>query len=149
MRSLQLIFLWVCLSGVIFPAMAASEIAIIAHRDSPLQSLTASEVSDLYLGRSRSLSADSARLLALYEHPSDHELRARFFHRLNGMTLKQLNAYWARLRFSGAVLPPDTLPNSRAVVEAVGKNRVAIGYVDASAVDISVKVLLRLPAQVD
>ncbi|MDP1525173.1 MAG: hypothetical protein Q8M20_05150 [Rhodocyclaceae bacterium] len=145
MRHLQLIFLLLCLSGVSIPAVATGEIAIIAHRDSPLRSLTPREVSDLYLGRLRSLSAGPAYLIALYDHPSDHELRAQFFHRLNGMNLKQLNAYWARLRFSGAVLPPDTLPNSRAVVEAVGKNRVALGYVDASAVDNSVKVLLRLP----
>jgi ABC-type phosphate transport system substrate-binding protein len=149
MRCLRLVSLFGCLLGASLPAMAASGIVIIAHRDSPLQALTPREVSDLYLGRMRSLPADASSLLALYDHPSDHALRARFFHELNGMTLKQLNAYWARLRFSGAVLPPDTLPNSRAVVEAVGKNRVAIGYVDASAVDNSVKVLLRLPAQVD
>lgn len=149
MRRLSLIFSLICLSGAGLPAAAASEIAIIAHRDNPLRSLTPREVSDLYLGRLRSLSVDPGSLPALYDHPVDHELRARFFHQLNGMSLKQINAYWARLRFSGAVLPPETLPNSRAVVDAVGKNPGAIGYVDAGSIDSSVKVLLRLPTPAD
>lgn len=149
MRRLPLLFMLLGLSGMSLPVAAVSEIAIIAHRNNPLRSLTPREVSDLYLGRLRSLPADPGSLPALYDHPSDHELRARFFHLLNGMSLKQLNAYWARLRFSGAVLPPYTLPNSRAVVDAVGKNPVAIGYVEAGSVDDSVKVLLRLPGHTD
>ena len=60
------------------------------------------------------------------------------------MSLKQLNAYWARLRFSGEVLPPMTLPDSQLVLDAVSRTRGGIGYVDAALVDGSVKVVLRL-----
>jgi hypothetical protein len=81
---------------------------------------------------------------AVYEQPQDSTLRESFFRALNGMNLKQLNAYWARLRFSGEVLPPMVLPDSRLVLDAVSRNRGGIGYIDAALVDTSVKVVLRV-----
>jgi len=150
MRGLLILSLVSCLLGIGTPAEARADIAVIAHRDNPVQTMSAHELSDLYLGRSRSLGGGDRKVFVTpYEHPADSSLRENFFRKLNGMNLKQLNAYWARLRFSGAVLPPDTLPNSRAVIEAVGKNRAAIGYVEADSVDSSVKVLLRLPVPTD
>jgi len=80
----------------------------------------------------------------IYEQPVASSLRESFFRSLNGMSVIQLNAYWARLRFSGEVLPPKGLADSRAVLEAVGSNRNAIGYVDAAVVSSSVKVVLLL-----
>lgn len=135
--------LWM-LAGLLAPAHAA-EIAVIVHPNNPVSAMSEREVSDLYLGRSRSFKADEQKLpAAVYEQPQDSSLRESFFRTLNGMNLKQLNAYWARLRFSGEVLPPMTLPDSRLVLEAVGRNRGGIGYVDAALVDGSVKVVLRL-----
>jgi hypothetical protein len=48
------------------------------------------------------------------------------------------------LRFSGEVLPPMVLPDSRLVLDAVSRNRGGIGYIDAALVDTSVKVVLRV-----
>lgn len=134
----------VVLAVSLLPVQAA-EIAVIVHPNNPVVAMTEREVSDLYLGRSRSFTTDEQKLpAAVYEQPQDSRLRENFFLALNGMSLKQLNAYWARLRFSGEVLPPMTLPDSRLVLEAVGRNRRGIGYVDAALVDSSVKVVLRL-----
>lgn len=145
MRRPLAIALYACLLCLAGPLAARTEIVVIAHPDSPVLSLTAREVSDLYLGRARSLGTDEQRVsLALYEQPANSAVRETFFRALNGMGIKQLNAYWARLRFSGEVLPPASLPDSRAVVEAISRNRSAIGYVEANAVNDSVKVVLRL-----
>lgn len=128
-------------------ATAHADIAVIVHPDNPLPSMTPREVSNLYLGRTRSFVATDGRNplpASIYELPADNPLREVFFHTLNGMDIKQLDAYWARLRFSGEVLPPPVLPDSRSVVDAVSRKRNAIGYVDAAAVSASVKVVLRL-----
>jgi ABC-type phosphate transport system substrate-binding protein len=111
-------------------------IVVIVHPDNPVQSLTPGEVSDFYMARNRSLKP--------YDLPDESFLREKFFHSLNGISIKRLNAYWARLRYSGEMLPPTPLPDSRAVVEAVSRNKQAIGYVDAAALNTSVKAVLHM-----
>jgi ABC-type phosphate transport system substrate-binding protein len=128
-----------------WPLLVKADIAVIVHPDSPLQTLSAKALSDLYLGRAHSLNAGDRTILAtVYEQPSDSLLRETFFRSLNGMSISQVNAYWARLRFSGEVLPPLSLADSRQVLEKVKHNRNAIGYVDANLATDAVKVVLRL-----
>jgi ABC-type phosphate transport system substrate-binding protein len=136
---------WLSLLGVLQPVRAASEIAVIVHPNNPVRALSNREVSDLYLGRARSFVVDDQIILAsIFEQQADSPLRQHFFRVLNGMSQNQLNAYWARLRFSGEVLPPVSLSDSRLVLDAVSRNRGGIGYIDASLVNNSVKVVLRL-----
>lgn len=124
---------------------ALADIAVIVHPDSPLRTIGAREVSDLYLGRNHSVSVDGQRIAVVaLEQPAGSPLREAFFRALNGMRIQQVNAYWARLRFSGEVLPPTALPDSRAVVDAVARSRHAIGYVEAAAVNDSVRTVLLL-----
>lgn len=126
-----------------FPAsLAASEIAVVVNKENPVDSLTTKEVSDFFLSRRRVFPSGDAVLVI--EQQRDSKLRDIFFRLLNGMTIKQLNAYWARLQFSGEIQPPESLPDNKAVLEAVQKNRNAIGYVDATSLDNSVKIILRL-----
>lgn len=147
MRGLPIRPLLFGLLGLACSLTASAEFAVIVHPDNPVQTMTPRQVSDLYLGRARSFSAAEPQATgpaSVYEHPADSPLREAFFRVLNGMSIKQLNAYWARLRFSGEVLPPAALADSRAVVDAVSRNRHAIGYVEAAAAGGQVKVVLRL-----
>ena len=129
----------VCGVYLSIPWSAHADIAVIVHRDNPVQSMTARQVSDIYLGRTRAF--ESGVLMNIYELPVDSPLREKFFHGLNGMNLKQLNAYWARLRFSGEVLPPVSLQDSRALINAVRRDQNAIAYIDTAVLDDSVRVL--------
>lgn len=135
------------LFGLVSPSVARADIVVIVHPENPVRSMTPKQVSDFYMGRARhfQLGEDQAPLAAtIYELPADSAVRETFFRLLNGMSLSQLNAYWARLRFSGEVLPPATVADSRSVLDTVSRNRNAIGYVDATAVNDSVRVVLRL-----
>lgn len=136
-RLLALLLIISCLSQA-----ARADIVVVVHPESPLQQLSQQEVSDLYLGRIRSIQG-SERLLVL-DQPRDSELRSRFFLALNGMSLRSVNAYWARLQFSGVSQPPLPLPDSQAVIKLVHHNRLAIGYVEAPAVTGDVRPLLTL-----
>lgn len=136
MRANLVILYFLGLLSLGWPPAGRAEVVVIVHPDNPQRAMTVREVSDIYLGRGRGLSA--------YDLPADSAVREIFFRSLNGMSIRQLNAYWARLRFSGEVLPPATLADSRMVVEAVSRNPNAIGYVDAAALSASVKVVLRL-----
>jgi ABC-type phosphate transport system substrate-binding protein len=120
---------------------ARADIAVVVHPGSPLRQLSAQEVSDLYLGRIRAIGSQRLQVL---DHPRDSGLRGRFFSLLNGMDLGRVNAYWARLQFSGDTQPPVPVPDSRAVIELVRRDPLAIGYVEAGAVTGTVRPVLIL-----
>lgn len=145
MAGKQSCAIFLCLLGLAGFVTARADVVVIVHPDNPVQTLTPRQVSDLYLGRTRSIGAGEQKIaVSIYEHPIDSHLRKSFFRCLNGMDIKQLNAYWARLRFSGEILPPISLPDNHSVLDIVSHNRNAIGYVDADATSNAVKVVLRL-----
>lgn len=121
---------------------ARADIVIIVNPDSPLAELNQQNVSDLYLGRTRAI--HGAERFLILDQPRDSDLRSRFFAQLNGMSLRSVNAYWARLQFSGDSQPPIPLSDSKSVVETVRHNRLAIGYIDAAAVTNDVRPILTL-----
>jgi ABC-type phosphate transport system substrate-binding protein len=125
------------------PGLTRADIAVVVHPDCPVQSLSQKEVSDLYLGRSRAV-AGGEKLWVL-DQMGDSPLRERFYLQLNGMDLRRVNAYWARLQFSGDTQPPKPLADSRQVINTVAGNRLSIGYIDATQVTDRVRVVLRLP----
>lgn len=135
----QLIVGFVLLGAVM---EVSADIVVVVHPESPVKHLTARAVSDLYLGRKVTV-GDGEPLLVL-DQPGDSPLRERFFRRLNGMDPRRVNAYWARLQFSGDVQPPTPLTGSQAVLDVVRRNPRAIGYVDASEVGAADHIVLLL-----
>ena len=118
------------------------EIAVVVNPQNPIKHLTAREVSDIFLSRRRTFPSGEPALVL--EQNLDGYLREKFFHLLNGMTLKRLNAYWVRLQFSGEVQPPPVIADNIAMRNVVSNNRYAIGYMDYQYVDQSVSVILIL-----
>lgn len=121
--------------------VARADVAVVVGLDSPLQQLNIRDVSDMYLGRLKTVAGE--RLLIL-EHPRRSLLRERFHKRVNGMDLSRVDAYWARLQFSGENLPPPAVDGNQSVLDMVRRNRHAIGYVDASTIDKSVRTVLTI-----
>lgn len=118
---------------------AQSRIAVIVHPDSSFTDISPKQVVDIYMGRLLSLPNNHIPL------PLDHQggspLRERFYETLTERPLAQINAYWARLMFSGRATPPRMLPDSLSVIQAVSQNRDAIGYVEDDKVTPAVRVL--------
>ncbi|MBF0228396.1 MAG: hypothetical protein HQK63_02195 [Desulfamplus sp.] len=127
---------------LLFSASLEDEIVVVVNLNNPVNSLTPKEVSDLFLSRRRTFPSGEA--VILIEQERNSFLREKFFYLINKMTVRRVNAYWARLQFSGEVQPPEYLPNSQAVLEVIRKNTNAIGYVDFANVDDSVRVVLHL-----
>ncbi len=120
----------------------AAQLAVVVHPENEIEVLTKRQISDIYMGRRRTFPTGEPVLII--EQGRNSEIREHFFLQLNGMSLKRLNAYWARLQFSGSIQPPLEIPNSQTVRELVGQNIDAIGYIEIDQVDDSVRVILRL-----
>jgi ABC-type phosphate transport system substrate-binding protein len=94
------------------------------------------QIADLYLGRSDAwIAVDQAAGSVIY---------VEFYKKLTGRDSAQIKAIWAQILFTSRGIPPKQLPDSAAVKKAVAANPKAVGYIEKSAVDASVKVALVL-----
>ena len=120
-------------------SVAAEELVLIVHRDSGISTLSREQASHLFLGRVKMLPS-GARANVVEAEP----LRAGFYRRLLGREIAEINAYWARLQFSGRTQPPLRVSDSAAAVARVAEDPQAIAFVDAVPDDPRARVVLRL-----
>lgn len=123
-----------------FMPSAQAELAIIVHTKNNIDSLTAQQVQDIFLGRSRIFPNGKFALPIDQSSP----LRAEFYEKLSGRPVEQINAYWARIMFTGQASPPQQLPDDKAVLQTVRENEGAIGYIDNTRADKTIRIVLRL-----
>lgn len=117
-----------------------AEIAVICNLENDSKQMTKQEVEEIFMGRSHLLPNGDFAL------PLDYlDLRPEFYNKLTNRPIEQIDAYWARIIFSGLASPPMKLPDEQTVIKTVSKNNGAIGYIDSKNVDKKlVRVLLLL-----
>jgi ABC-type phosphate transport system substrate-binding protein len=119
---------------------AGDPLAVIVH-PARRGTLSADDVAHIYLRRKRFW--ENGTPIVPLNLPSGTPLRQRFSTTVLGQSDAQLALYWNRQYFYG-ILPPATLVSTEAVQRYVASDPNAIGYVPASEVGESVRVLLRL-----
>lgn len=129
------IALALCFSGV-----AQAQVAVIVNPKSPTATMTADQVSAIFLGKSNTLPSGAAAQAA--DLPESAATREQFYSKVTGKQSAQVKAAWSRLVFSGKATPPKELATAADVKKYVAANPDAIGYIEKSAVDGSVKVVL-------
>jgi ABC-type phosphate transport system substrate-binding protein len=120
---------------------ATAAVAVIGNNDLPVNSLTADQVSQIFLGKINAL-PDGTKITAI-DHQDGEAVKDEFYENVVGKTSSQLKAYWAKLIFTGEGVPPKPYSGDKNVKDYVAKNSGAIGYVSAESVDKSVKVLFK------
>jgi ABC-type phosphate transport system substrate-binding protein len=140
MRSMKLM-LSVCALTLAAAAVNA-EVVVIVNPKNPAANMTAEQVSALYLGTATTFPDGGAAALA--DQPEAAGIRGDFYQKATGRSAAQVKATWARLTFTGKGTPPKELKSDADVKAFVAGDPKAIGYVDSSAVDGSVKPVLKL-----
>lgn len=125
---------------VLFMLPAQAELVVIVHIKNNIDSLTAKQVQEIFLGHTRIFPNGKFAL------PIDQSSRVRteFYEKLTARPIEQINAYWARIMFTGQASPPQQLPDDAAVLQTVRENEGAIGYIDKTRMDRTVRALLLL-----
>jgi ABC-type phosphate transport system substrate-binding protein len=136
-KQMRVVAFSIALFGSI-PALA--QVAVIINPKNPVASMTAAQVGVLYLGKSTTL--PSGALVALTDQPDSSPVFEQFYSKVTGKSAAQVKATWSRLTFSGKATPPKPLASSENVKKFVASNPDAIGYIEMSAVDATVKVVL-------
>jgi hypothetical protein len=129
-RSLAFVALAAALAG----GASAADLAVIGHPGAA--TLSKDQVSELFLGKGQGLTP--------LDQSDNSPLYGEFYRKATGRDVAQVKATWARVVFSGKGQAPRQLPDSAAVKKAVASDPKAVGYIEKSAVDATVKVLLPL-----
>ncbi|HEY6925934.1 MAG TPA: hypothetical protein VI653_20810 [Steroidobacteraceae bacterium] len=115
-------------------AHAEGQVVVICNQ--AMSNVTRDQIADAFLGKSNTLKP--------LDQPNSAPVKAVFYQKVSGHDLAQVKATWARLIFTGKAQPPKELPDAAAVKKAVAADPKALGYIDKSQVDSTVKVVLTL-----
>ncbi len=135
MKKLISVLLLSALGGAILPASA--EIVVIVSKQNPATRMFSEQASQFFLGKSN--------LFTPVDQADGSAIRNEFYKKVADKDAAQVKALWSKLVFTGKATPPKEFPNSADVKKAVAADPKAIGYIDKSAVDDTVKVILTLP----
>jgi hypothetical protein len=135
------IFLIICL--ILLPALARAELVVVAHPDSGIKEMTRDELINIYLGRFRRLA--NGLVAEPIDAPGESPLRSLFYQQLVGKSLSEINAYWARLVFSGKTRPPLSSPSTDEAVKYVSQKPAALTYLPREQVDGRVRIVFSFP----
>ena len=120
---------------------AHAELVVIVNPSNAV-SLTTEQVAAIYLGNTTTFPDGSG--VSLADQPESASARNDFYQKATGRSAAQVKATWARITFTGKGTPPKELKSDADVKAFVAGNPKAMGYIDSSAVDGSVKVALKL-----
>lgn len=122
--------------------LAAADLVVVAHPQGGVERLSQDEVVNIYLGRYRRLASGlTAEPIDLAGEP---ESKVRFYRKLAGKNLAEINAYWARLLFSGKTRPPWTVTTAEEALQRVANHPGALAYVERDKADKRVAVVFEL-----
>jgi ABC-type phosphate transport system substrate-binding protein len=120
--------------GLMLAPMVQADVVLIGNLAAP--TMSKDEVVQYFLGKNQAMKP--------LDRSSSDPIKTQFYHQLTGQDLSQVKAAWSRLVFTGKASAPKELPDAAAVKKAVAADPKAIGYIDKSEVDQTVKVLLAL-----
>jgi hypothetical protein len=97
---------------------------VVVNEKSPIQVSAVDEIADVYLGRRKSV-GDTYIDQVLDRTGEDRRL---FFEKITNMRISQVNAYWAKLKFSGSMRAPEEVDSRQELLDKLANNPQAIGY---------------------
>jgi ABC-type phosphate transport system substrate-binding protein len=118
----------------------SAEVAVIVH-PSNAAALDQAEIARLFTGRGTTFNNGSKA--TPFNLAESAPARTEFDTKVLNKSSSQMKAFWSKLVFTGKGSPPKELPSDAEMKAAVAADTTAIGYIDAAAVDASVKVVAK------
>lgn len=119
--------------------IADAEVAVIVNNSNANATMSNSDISRIFLGKSSKFPDGSAA--SPLDQSNGSSVRQEFNDKVLGKSESQLKSYWSRLIFTSKGSPPKQLGDDAAVKAAVAADANAIGFIDSASVDGSVKVV--------
>jgi ABC-type phosphate transport system substrate-binding protein len=123
------------LLAICTPAMA--ELVIIVNPQNPATRMFPSQAAQFFLGGSV--------LFTPVEQAENSAIRAEFYKKVLEKEPAQVQAIWSKIVFTGKGKSPKEMKSSAEVKKIVSESPNAIGYIEKTAVDDTVKVIATVP----
>ena len=120
-------------------AVAEADVVAVVSAKSPIAALDKSQVADIFLGKASRF--PNGIQAAPIDQAEGSAVRDEFYVKVVGKTAAQIKAYWSKIIFTGRGQPPPSVSNSIEMKKRISDNPAAIGYIDRSLVDNSVRVV--------
>ncbi len=121
-------------------AVIAEDVVVVVNKDNT-NTIDLAYVAKIYSGAVRSW-PDGSAVIAL-DYPEDADVRVQFSLKILNRSVANMRAIWSQNIFSGKGLPPRVIASDEEIKRTIVANKYSIGYMPASQVDSSVKVLTR------
>ena len=119
------------------PAMA--DVVAVVSAKSAVTALSKSQVIDIFLAKSVRF-PDGSPAVPI-DQTEGAAVRDEFYASFSGKSAAQIKAYWSKIIFTGRGQPPKVVSNSEEIKKLLAQNPSAIGYIERSLADNSVRIL--------
>ena len=116
-----------------------SQVAVIAHKSVPIDTIRKSELLDFYTGDIKRWCDDQP--VIVFDLKPRGETRKTFYKFL-GKSSSRMKSIWLKKMLSGEGDPPDFMKSEEELLKKVATTTGAIGYASRSQVSGNVKTLL-------
>ena len=127
-----------CISLLWNSAGIHAQVAVIAHKTVPVDSLDNRQLLDYYTGEIQLWQTDEP--VVVFDLKNQDKLKESFYEFL-GKSISRMKSIWMKRLLSGEGDPPESLKNEEEMLEKIAETPGAIGFVNPSRVDPRVKIL--------
>lgn len=127
------------LSFLLVANVAFADLVLVVNPANTNTVISLVDLKKIYLGKTRSFpNGQDVKPFDI----STGEIREEFLEKFLEKNESNLKAYWSRMIFSGKGIPPQGFAKPEQLKAAVAAHPSAIGFLDSSMVDETVKVIL-------
>lgn len=120
-------------------AAAMADVVAVVSAKSSITAVSKSQLADIFLGKTNRF-PDGTQATPV-DQAEGSAARDEFYDKIVGKTAAQIKAYWSKIIFTGRGQPPPTVSSSLEMKKRISENPAAIGYLDRSMVDDSLRVV--------
>ena len=121
-------------------ATATADVVAVVSSRSAIKALSKIQVAEIFLGKVRRY--PDGTLAVPIDQAEDSAAHEEFYAKFAGKSPAQLKAHWSKIVFTGRGQPPKSVPNGIEMKKRLVENPAAIGYIDKSMLDASVREVL-------
>lgn len=125
--------LFTALAALMLSTPAFAEVVVVVN-PANADAVSKDAIANVFLGKSTAFTP--------IDQADGSAIRGEFYKKVADKDAAQAKAVWSKLVFTGKATPPKEVGSSADVKKAVAANPKGIGYIEKSAVDASVKVVL-------
>jgi ABC-type phosphate transport system substrate-binding protein len=120
-------------------AAAMADVVAVVSAKSSITAVSKSQLADIFLGKTNRF--PDGTQAAPIDQAEGSAARDEFYDKIVGKTAAQIKAYWSKIIFTGRGQPPPTVSSASEMKKRISENPAAIGYLDSSMVDDSLRVV--------